>query len=411
MQPALRSVVVVGGGLAGLSTCSALRASGFAEDVVLLAAEPHLPYDRPPLSKEVLTGASTAADTQLQPEDWYAANAVDVRLGTRAVALRPAERAVETADGSTLRADAVVLATGGTARPLPVPGGGLAHLLRTRDDADRLRAELVPGARLLVVGGGLIGAEVASSAVSLGCEVTLADPDPLPLAGPAGALVAAYLHRQHADAGVRLVEAGVTALERRGGAVHARLGANPVAEEVEADVVLAGIGIVPDEALAVSAGLDVAGGVLVGPDLRTSIPEVLAVGDVARPRGYDGPLARREHWDAAVRTGEGAAATLLGAEPPAPAAPWFWTDRYGVHVEVAGTVPQDGVPVLRGDPESGSFAVFFLEDGRLAAAVSVGRGPEARASRRLVDAAAAVGPAQLSDEAVDLRRLARAVRM
>ncbi|NHC44991.1 NAD(P)/FAD-dependent oxidoreductase [Motilibacter aurantiacus] len=410
MQSSLRSVVVVGGGLAGLSTCSALRAFGFAEELVLLAAEPHLPYDRPPLSKEVLTGALSPAGVELRPEQWYADNRVDVRLGTRAVALRAGEGAVETGDGRVVRADAVVLATGGVPRPLPVPGGELARVLRTRDDAEELRAALAPGARLLVVGGGLIGAEVASSAMSLGCEVTVADPDPLPLAGAVGAVVAAHLHAQHPAAGVRVLEAGVTALERRGAAVHARLSANPVAEEVEADVVLAGIGIVPDDGLASAAGADVGAGVLVGPDMRSSIPEILAVGDVARPRGSRGPLARREHWEAAVRTGEAAAAALLGTPAPAPVQPWFWTDRYGVHVEVAGLVPPEAAPVLRGDPASGSFAVFFLEAGRLAAAVSVDRGPEARASRRLVDAAAAVEPATLADESVDLRKLARATR-
>lgn len=214
--PPPRRIAVVGTGPAAVSTCDALRAQGYDGQVVLYGAEHGLPYDRPPLSKDVLLGKARRADILLRPEGWYEEQRVQLRDGTRVRAIRPRAGGVELADGTIAEADRIVLATGGTPRPLPVPGGDdpAVHQVRTWEDADRLRERLLPGARVIVVGAGLIGAETAAVAVSLGCRVTLVDPVPVPLAAAVGGDIAGALHRRHTAEGVEVLTAGVAHVER-----------------------------------------------------------------------------------------------------------------------------------------------------------------------------------------------------
>jgi 3-phenylpropionate/trans-cinnamate dioxygenase ferredoxin reductase subunit len=398
-------VLVVGGGIAGVSTCAELRRRGYDGRITLLEAG-ELPHDRPPLSKDYLLGKADEAAIALKDEAWYAEQAIDVRLGTRVTVLRPADGGVELASGQLLRASTVVLTIGGRARRLPVPGGDLdaIHLLRTAADARRLRAALAPEARVLVVGAGLIGAEVASTARLLGAEVTLVDPAEPPLEAAVGPVVAAWLHAEHARNGVRVVAAGIERIEDLGGAVRAHLtgGAAPV----EADVVVAGVGMVPDTSLAASAGLAVDGGILVDAQHRTGLSTVYAAGDACRVLGPGGtPGPRTEHWEAAQRGGQAVAAALLGQDPPAPSAPWFWTDRHGRHVEVVGEMAAAERTVRRGDPDSGSFAAFGLAGGRCVGAATVDDPKAARAARRLIDRAITLDEARLADQAVNLRSL------
>ncbi|MDF3141882.1 FAD-dependent oxidoreductase [Streptomyces sp. T21Q-yed] len=418
-------VVIVGGGIAGVSTATSLRAGGFDGDVTLVDSG-DFPYDRPPLSKDFLTGTKDVKEIALQPSRWYDDQRVRLINRTTVTALRPGDGAVELGDGHLLRADRVVLATGGAAARLPFPGIGgervhvlrtaddadrlrpalapgarvlVVHVLRTADDADRLRPALAPGARVLVVGAGLIGAEVASTAVRLGCEVVLVDPVAVPLAAALGPELAAWLHALHTRHRVTAVQAAVESFVDRPEGIEVGLGGVTRLY----DAVVLGVGMVPCTELARAAGLEVDRGIIVDERHVTSNPAVLAVGDPARMRG----VPRTEHWEAAQHDGARAAATLLGAPEPAPAAPWFWTDRHGLHIEAVGHMEAAAQTVLRGSYDDSSFAVFGLRDGLVVAAASVDDPAAVRAARRLIDRRVRVAAGRLADPAVNLRGLLR----
>ncbi|WP_149823017.1 NAD(P)/FAD-dependent oxidoreductase [Streptomyces tailanensis] len=399
-----RSVAVVGAGLAAVSTCDALRAQGYDGELVLYSAEHGLPYDRPPLSKDVLLGKARREDILLRPEAWYGEQRVDLREGTPVRVIRPYEGGLELADGAVVTADRVVLATGGTPRALPVPGGDdpAVHLLRTWEDAERLRERLLPGARVAVVGAGLIGAETAAVALAMGCRVTLVDPVPVPLAAVVGDAVARALHERHTAEGIEVITAGVERVERRDGEVALHLGGG--GGVVVADTVVVGIGIRPATELAEAAGLAVDNGVVVQEGQHTSHPHVFAVGEVARREGH---RVRHEHWEAAQWGGEAAAHGILGRGVPRRGASWFWSDRYGVRLEVVGTMGQAERMVLRGDPHGGSFTVFGLCGDRVVAAAGIDRPRDIKAARRIIDRGVAVEAGVLTDESADLRAVLR----
>ncbi|WP_427918323.1 NAD(P)/FAD-dependent oxidoreductase [Streptomyces sp. cg40] len=400
----LRRIAVVGAGLAAVSACDALRAQGYDGELVVCSAEHGLPYDRPPLSKDVLLGKARRSDILLRPESWYEAARVDLREGAAVQAIRPHEGGLELADGRTVAADRIVLATGGIPRALPVPGGDdpAVHLLRTWEDAERLRERLLPGARVAVVGAGLIGAETAAVARALGCRVTLIDPVPVPLAAVVGDDIAGALHRRHSAEGIEVITAGVERVEHRPGGLGVLVHLNGYGAPVAADTVVAGIGIRPATALAEAAGLHVDNGIVVRPGQRTSHPNVFAVGDVAR---LDGHRVRHEHWEAAQHDGEAAAHGILGRLAPEPGATWFWSDRHGSRLEAVGTMADAERTVLRGTPDDGSFAVFGLRGDEVVAAAAIDRARDIKAARRLVDRGVTADPAQLADESADLRTL------
>lgn len=406
-------VVVVGGGIAGVATVAALRERGYAGEIVLIERA-DVPYDRPPLSKEYLAGGRELKQIALQQPEWYAAHEVELLTSSYVSVVRPGADLVEVEleDGRILAADRVVLATGGRAARPPIPGADSSrvHVLREYDDADRLRAALLPGARLLVVGGGLIGAEVASTAHQRGCSVVLVDPLDPPLAAAVGLRVARWLHGQHAAYGIQTVTTTLESLQETAEGIAAQLHGEPDARVV--DVVLLAAGMVPDTALAEAAGLAVDRGVLVDERQVTSHPRVLAVGDVARLRDH----ARPGHWEAARLDGIRAAATIMGAEAPAETAPWFWTDRHRRHVEVVGSMREpdaETAVVVRGELGEEPFSVFTLRldaaagSARVLGAVAVDDSNAVRAARRLIDRRIAVDPDHLADTATPLRRLLR----
>ncbi|WP_159773708.1 NAD(P)/FAD-dependent oxidoreductase [Streptomyces sp. HM190] len=397
-----RRIAVVGAGLAAVSTCDALRAHGYDGDLVLYSAERGLPYDRPPLSKNVLLGKDRREDVLLRPEQWYDDQRVRLREGTVVRAIRPRPGGVELADGVIEPADRIVLATGGTPRTLPVPGGAdpEIRLLRTWEDAQLLRERLLPGTRVAVVGAGLIGAETAAVATTLGCRVTLVDPVGVPLAPVVGDDIATALHDRHRAEGIDVVTAAVDRVERRGR--RFLIGLSGYGGTVAADTIVVGIGIRPATQPAEAAGLRVDDGVLVDADRRTSHPAVHAVGDVAREAGR---RTRHEHWEAAQRDGEAAARGILGLPATDPVAPWFWSDRHGTRLEAIGTMAQAERTVLRGAVDSGAFLALGLRGERVVAAAAIDRTRDIKTVRRIIDRRVTVDPSALADESTDLRSM------
>ncbi|MGW0694586.1 NAD(P)/FAD-dependent oxidoreductase [Streptomyces sp. NPDC002738] len=401
------SVVVVGGGLAGFSAARTLRESGYDGRLTLVDPS-RLPYDRPPLSKGFLLGETQQEDLLLAPAHWYDDHRVDVVAGT-VTRLDAAAGRVVLASGRELSADRVLLTTGSRARELPVPGGDLPgiHRLRSLSDAERLSECLAPGRHLAIIGAGLIGAEVASSARRLGVDVTLVDPVPVPLVRAVGHDLAVRLHQMHEAAGVRTVTGQVAAIRQAAGHYTITLSTG---DELTADNVLAAVGGLPEADLARTAGLDTDDGILVDAWQQTSNPAVYAAGDSARLRTADGMLARRaEHWEAARQSGERAAAAMLGKDLGTIISSWFWTDRHGVHAEAFGDLASgEGRIVLRGHQGDACFAAFHVrEDGTLLGAAALNDPQTVRAARKIHERNKQVDPALLADPATNLRRLAR----
>ncbi|MFD6822003.1 NAD(P)/FAD-dependent oxidoreductase [Streptomyces sp. NPDC060085] len=400
----IKRVVIVGAGIAGVSTALALRARGFDGHLTLVDSG-EFPYDRPPLSKDFLLGTKDTKQIALQPQQLYDKQQILLLNRTTVTALRPDQGAVELMDGRLLPADRVVLATGGRAARPPIPGvdSDRVHVLRTIDDADRLRQALTPGARILVVGAGLIGAEVVSTAIHLGCEVLLADPINVPLTGVLGPHLATWLHALHARHHVTTKQATVKWFVGHHDRIEAWLTgeANPRSF----DAVVLGVGMLPSTELAQTAGLEVDRGIVVDEGNVTSNPAVLAVGDPARLRSAGVLLPRTEHWEAAQHDGVRAAATLLGTASPKPPTPWFWTDRYHRHVEGVGHMDSAAETVIRGSFEDPSFSVFGLRDGHVVAAASVDDSGAVRAARRMIERRIPVTADQMADLTCNLRTL------
>ncbi|KQW53413.1 pyridine nucleotide-disulfide oxidoreductase [Nocardioides sp. Root1257] len=372
------SFVIVGAGLAGASAVEELRDQGYDGDVVLVGAEAHLPYHRPPLSKEVLLGAKEADDTDVHDAAWYAERDVDVRTGTSARRIDRERRVVET-DAGEIGYDRLLLATGSEPRRLEVADTPTSYL-RTRDDARALRAALLEGPRVLVVGAGWIGLEGAAAARAAGCEVTVVEPQAQPLLSVMGEQVGAAFAGLHREHGVDL---------RLGTPFDGTL-------PVPADLVLVAVGAEPRLDLARDAGLEVDGGVLVDASLRTSDPLIVAAGDIA---AHDHPVLGRlrvEHWDNAIEQGKAAARTMLGGSDPYVRAPYFFTDQYDLGMEYVGHVPREHLDsvVVRGDLAARQAVVFWHDGGRVLGAMHLNEWDAIDEMRSLVGQT--VDPDQLS---------------
>lgn len=396
--------VVIGGGVASAATVAGLRESGFDGEVVLVADEPHLPYERPPLSKEFLTGTFGRTDFQVSPEDWYTANGVELVLGTRACALDLAERRVSLSSGHSLSYDALVLATGVRARTLPGFTGERVHVLRTIADAERLGERLVPGRHLAVLGAGFIGTEVAAVAVARGLRVTVFDPNPMPLSRALGPEISTTMVGIHVERGVQ-IRAGetITEMTETASGVVLRTGAG---ELIECDDLLVGVGSVPNTELAVEAGIEVDGGIVTDEYGRTSAPDVYAIGDVAsRFHPHHGGRIRVEHHDTAVKHGTNVARNLLGHSEPFTGEHFFWTHQYEHSLQSLGQVTGDGVTVIRGSLADRSFSVFSLADGRIRGMVALDRPRDLLHARKVMAVPHEVSAEQLADEGFALTSL------
>jgi NADPH-dependent 2,4-dienoyl-CoA reductase/sulfur reductase-like enzyme len=402
-------VVIVGGGLAGAKGAEALRAQGYTGAITLIADEHHLPYERPPLSKGYLAGSAAFDEAVVLPEDWYREHDVDLRLGTRAAALDLAGRRVQVDGGPDVEYDKLLLATGSVPRRLPIPGADAegVHYLRTREDSDAIRALFGAGRRLVIIGAGWIGLEVAAAARGAGTEVTIAEVAALPLVGVLGPELAQVFADLHTANGVDLrLGVQVDEIVTEGGrASGVRLGG----ETLPADTVVIGVGVAPNVDLAAKAGVAVDNGVLVDAALCTSDPDVYAVGDIAN---HDHPVlghrVRVEHWATALNQPATAAAALLGNDASYTELPYFFSDQYDLGMEYIGHAPRGSYTqvVVRGDLPSREFVAFWLDDSRrIKAAMNVNVWDVVDEIKPLITAGTAVDPDRLSDPAVPYAEL------
>lgn len=401
-----QTFVVVGANLAGGNAVQTLRAEGFTGRLVLVGAEDQLPYERPPLSKELLLGTKTFAETLLQPESFYDAHDIDLRLGRRVVRIGAADGEVQLDDGSAIRADKVLLCTGSRPRPLEVEGAHLPGItyLRTLEDAELIRNALTQGASLVVVGCGFVGTELAASACALGNDVTMLELDDVPLHRILGRDIGERIARLHVGHGVRLLTGvGVARFE---GDTRVRRVVTTDGRVVDADLVVIGIGVEPETELAVSAGLAVDNGIVVDGRCQTSNPAVFAAGDVANHfNPVLGQRIRLEHWQNAQNQGIAAARSMLGSADTYGEVPWFWSHQYDVNLQVAGHPRADDDVVWRGTLESLDFAAFYLRAGVLVGAIGANRPRDVRSATRLIAARGRPDPALLTDPKVDLRKV------
>ncbi|GAB3448106.1 FAD-dependent oxidoreductase [Phycicoccus ginsengisoli] len=402
-----RTFVVVGGGLAGAKSVEELRGRGFEGRVVLIAGEPHLPYERPPLSKDYLKTGEGLDDAFVHDEDWYAGHDVQVRTGTRVSAIDRDAHEVELDGGERLGYERLLLATGSSPRHLDLPGVDLDGVLtlRTIEDSDRLRAELRQGRRVVLVGGGWIGLEVASAAREAGAEVTVLEALDLPLVRVLGQRIAHVFADLHRDHGVDL-RTGVTvdAILGDGGRVSGvRLGDGSV---VDADVVVVGVGAAPNVGLAQQAGLAVDNGVTADAVGRTSDPDIFVVGDVANvEHPFLGRRVRVEHWANALNQPQVVVAAMLDQDGPEPELPFFFSDQYDLGLEYRGLGDPGDDVVVRGDLPGREFLAFWLHDGVVTAGMNVNVWDVGDAVEALIRSRKAVDPDRLADPAVALENL------
>ncbi|TDE94006.1 NAD(P)/FAD-dependent oxidoreductase [Occultella glacieicola] len=377
-----QTFVIIGGGLAGATAATTLREQGFPGRVVLLAGEDEVPYIRPPLSKEFLAGAADRSEPQVHPESWYAENDVDLRRGTPVLELRPATREVVLDDGERLAYTKVLLATGASSRRLPAetfPDLGGVHYLRTLTESEALRAALADGGRrVVIVGAGWIGLEVAAAARGYGNEVTVLGQEAVPLEVALGAELGAYFGALHSRNGVDLrMRVSVAGLEGEGDVTGVRLADGEV---IEADVVVIGVGAVPNSDLAQAAGLRVERGVVVDAALRAEgdaegAADVYAAGDVASAfHPVLGRHLRSDHWANAERQGAAAARSMLGEDVSFDRVPYFYTDQFDLGMEFSGygDLMAGSRVVYRGDVSSGEFIAFWVTGPDDAARVVAG---------------------------------------
>ena len=401
-------IVVIGAGQAGGWAARTLRDEGFEGGIVVIGEEPYPPYERPPLSKEVLLGKEPAESSYLWPEGSFDDLGIELRTGVEATAIERAEKTVALSDGGAIAYDKLLIATGGRVRELPIEGATLegVHYLRGIDDCTAIRADLGEGAKLVVIGGGWIGLEVAAAARMLGADVVVVEALDRLCGRALTADLAGYLLEVHRGHGVDIrLGTTVEALTGEGRVGGARLSGG---ETVAATAAVIGIGIVPNIELAEAAGLEVENGIEVDALCRTSDPDIFAAGDVTNhPNGLLGRNVRLESWENAQNQGIAAAKAMLGGETPYCEIPWFWSDQYDVNIQLVGLPTEFDDTVTRGDRTDGSFVEFYMKGGRIDGAAAINNPRDIRFAKRLMQAEKIVDPAALADPSVKLQALLR----
>jgi 3-phenylpropionate/trans-cinnamate dioxygenase ferredoxin reductase subunit len=406
-----RSIVIVGAGHAGVQAAASLREEGADDAIVLLSGEPDLPYQRPPLSKAFLKGQMDRAGLPLRAEQFYRDKNVDLRLGVQAKRIDLAGKRVELSSGAAEPFDHLILATGARPRPFDVPGAGLEGVLGLRNiaDAATIRERLGVGRRVVVVGAGFIGLEIAATALALGGDVTVVE-----IARPLGRAVSPstsdFFLDAHKAFGARFrLGVGVEAIEGANGAVAAVVLGD--GERLAADLVIVGVGVLAEDRLAREAGLACDNGIVVDGELVASDPAVSAIGDCAQfPHHSAGQLLRLESVQNATDQAKCVARRLTGKPERYAALPWFWSDQGDLKLQIAGL--SNGVDrwTLRGDPNYRAYAVFGFRGGALAVVETVNRGAEHMAARRIIGGHLPITPDEAADPAFDLRKLALSVK-
>jgi len=402
-----QTFVIVGAGLTGGSAAVALREEGFEGDLVLIGVEPEVPYERPPLSKEYLRGEAPFEDLLVRPPTFYPDQGIETRLGIRATKVDLEGKVVELEDGNCLPYDKVLIATGGRNRRSPIPGLDLEGVydLRTVSDADRIRWEVAPGRKAVIVGMGFIGSEVTASLRMLGVEVSVIARSKLPLDRVLGEEIARVMESIHRDQGVKMVfEDAVEAFEGSGRVERVRTQGGRV---MACDFVVVGLGIEPSTEVVAGSAVRIENGIIVDEYCQTSVAGIYAAGDVANH--YHPVFDRRirvEHWQHAIKHGQAAARSMLSSHKPYDEVYWFWSDQYHSTLQYAGFAPDWDELIVRGSLQQRTFVAFYLKGGRILASVGMNRGKDVRQSMGPIKAGVQVDLARLRDEAVQVSDLA-----
>jgi 3-phenylpropionate/trans-cinnamate dioxygenase ferredoxin reductase subunit len=401
-------IVIVGAGHAGGTAAALLRQYGHEGLVTLIGEEPIPPYQRPPLSKAWLKGKADATLLALKPLEFYAKHRIDFRPNTRAVRLDRTLRRVTLSDGTAMGYDDLIIATGARAIPLPIPGATLAGVmfLRTAADAEALKAAIGPGKRLAVVGGGYIGLEVAASGRALGAELVVLEREPRLLARVASEPISRFFQVSHEMKGVRF-ELGCRVAAFEG--IDGRVTGVALADGriIACDVIVVGVGAIPNDELAVEAGLESARGIVVNLEARTSDPHIFAIGDVAhRPLPIYGRMFRLESVPNALEQAKQVACALMGRPPPAGEVPWQWSDQYDVKLQIAGYAFDADSVLVRGDPASGKFAVFHLRGNQVQSVEAINSPPEFFMGKQLIGSRKVIDTRHLADPSISMKEVA-----
>ena len=403
--------VIVGANLAGGTAAITLREEGFDGEIVLIGAEPHPPYERPPLSKEYLQGVKPFEDALLKPSGFYEEHNIQTHFGKRAMRVDPLDLAVDLEGGGKVPYDKVLVATGVRNRRLRISGADLEGVydLRTVGDADRIRARSNSGSRALLVGMGFIGSEVAASLRLRGVEVTVIEPFKTPLYRVLGEEIGRVFAELHRENGAHMLfEESVTAFEGTG---HVQRVKTSAGHHIECDFVVVGVGVEPVTDLMVGSGVKIDNGIMVDEFCQTNVAGIYAAGDVANHfHPLFGRPIRVEHWQNAIHQGRAAARSMLGKREPYSDVHWFWSDQYDCNVQYAGFHTGWDELVVRGSLEERNAVVFYLQEQRIAAAVAFNRGRDLQRAMSLIKVRVQVEPAVLRDEGVDLRSLVPGAR-
>ncbi|MBQ0719713.1 MAG: FAD-dependent oxidoreductase [Gammaproteobacteria bacterium] len=404
------TAVIVGGGQAGAQAAVSLRQGGFTGRVVLIGDEPVLPYQRPPLSKTYLAGELAKERLFIKPAAFYDKINVERILGKTVSAIDSRQQVISLSSGQCLSYQHLILATGGRVRQLDCPGAGhpRVHYLRTLADVEAMQSEFTAGARMVVIGGGYVGLETAAVAVKHGLNVTLLVARPTPLGRVTSPEVGKFFEDVHRQAGVTLCcNTGVSAIEDDAGDGQVAAVVTDSGYRVLADVVVVGIGLLPNVELAESAGVACDDGITVDEYGRTSVGNIYAAGDCANhPNPIYGRRLRLESVQNAVDQGKTVAATICGKDKPYAQVPWFWSDQYDLKLQTAGINSGYDQALVRGDIASRSFAVFYLREGRLLAVDAINRPAEFVAARNILSKGLSVSAERLQDESIPAKALA-----